>query len=253
MRPEDFYAHVHETIFAVLSICLIAASRSTRSRSRSAAHARPARESRRPLVLEFADGHRTDRGVGEILRERSCARSPTLRSLIHAGTQISQLGYEAEEDVDAALDRSEQSCTRSASAPERCLYRGQQPHEGCLRAYDRTLPCARRSHGRDLRFPRHRRHDHRLPAGQLRNRCGAPGMGKTSFALNMPPWQRRAKRKPGRVLLARNVEQRVDPASDLLRSAAFDARSASRQHQVASVGRYLARDGQPQRAADLSR
>jgi len=31
-----------------------------------------------------------------------------LRSLIHVGTQITQIGYEAEEDVDAALDRAEQ-------------------------------------------------------------------------------------------------------------------------------------------------
>ena len=31
-----------------------------------------------------------------------------LRSLIHAGTEITQLGYEGEEDVPGALDRSEQ-------------------------------------------------------------------------------------------------------------------------------------------------
>ena len=38
-----------------------------------------------------------------IVREKAA-----LRGLIHAGTQITQIGYDAEDDVDGALDRSEQ-------------------------------------------------------------------------------------------------------------------------------------------------
>ncbi|MEO6991755.1 MAG: replicative DNA helicase [Candidatus Baltobacteraceae bacterium] len=38
-----------------------------------------------------------------IVREKAA-----LRGLIHAGTQITQIGYEAQDDVDGALDRSEQ-------------------------------------------------------------------------------------------------------------------------------------------------
>ncbi|MBV9103831.1 MAG: replicative DNA helicase, partial [Candidatus Eremiobacteraeota bacterium] len=39
----------------------------------------------------------------KIVREKSA-----LRGLIHAGTQITQIGYEGEDDVDTAVDRSEQ-------------------------------------------------------------------------------------------------------------------------------------------------
>ena len=42
-----------------------------------------------------------------------------------------------------------------------------------------------------------------------------PGMGKTSFALNMAVAAAREATEAGRVLLARDVEQRAGPALDL--------------------------------------
>jgi replicative DNA helicase len=108
VRPADFYAHVHETIFGVLVDLF--------ERGEPLDKISVAEELRRRGVLERVGGlpylsalmdtvqtAASARYYATIVREKS-----VLRSLIHAGTEITQLGYEGEEDVASALDKSEQ-------------------------------------------------------------------------------------------------------------------------------------------------
>jgi replicative DNA helicase len=108
VRPADFYAHVHETIFGVLVDLY--------ERGEPLDKISVAEELRRRGVLERVGGlpyltalmdtvqtAASARYYATIVREKS-----VLRSLIHAGTEITQLGYEGEEDVASALDKSEQ-------------------------------------------------------------------------------------------------------------------------------------------------
>ena len=69
------------------------AARQNHGRRRAAA-ARRARARRRPLVPERADGYRADGRLGDRTTRRIVREKSILRSLIHAGTQITQLGYE---------------------------------------------------------------------------------------------------------------------------------------------------------------
>jgi replicative DNA helicase len=107
VAPSDFYAHVHETIFAVLQdlfnrgepLDKITVAEALRNRDSLD------RVGGLPYLSSLMDTVQTAGSAkyyATIVREKA-----VLRSLIHAGTKITQLGYEAEEDVDAALDASE--------------------------------------------------------------------------------------------------------------------------------------------------
>jgi replicative DNA helicase len=108
VRPSDFYAHVHETIFAVLfelyergePLDKITVGEELRRRG---ALERVGGLSYISALMDTVQSAGSARYYATIVREKS-----VLRSLIHAGTQITQLGYEGEEDVPGALDRSEQ-------------------------------------------------------------------------------------------------------------------------------------------------
>ena len=106
--PADFYAHVHETIFAVLydlfdrgePLDKIAVAEALRNRDQLE---KVGGLSYLSSLMDTVQTAASATYYAKIVREKA-----TLRSLIHAGTQITQLGYDAEEDVDAALDQSEQ-------------------------------------------------------------------------------------------------------------------------------------------------
>jgi replicative DNA helicase len=108
VRPSDFYAHVHETIFAVLfelyergePLDKITVGEELRRRG---ALERVGGLSYISALMDTVQSAGSARYYATIVREKS-----VLRSLIHAGTQITQLGFEGEEDVPEALDRSEQ-------------------------------------------------------------------------------------------------------------------------------------------------
>ncbi len=108
VRPSDFYAHVHETIFAVLfdlfdrgePLDKISVGEELRRRG---ALERVGGLSYISALMDTVQTAGSARYYATIVREKS-----VLRSLIHAGTEITQLGFEGEEDVPAALDRSEQ-------------------------------------------------------------------------------------------------------------------------------------------------
>lgn len=108
VSANDFYAHVHETIFQSLSQLY--------ERGEPLDKITVAEELRNRGVLDRVGGlsyltslmDTVPTAASAEYYARIVAEKSALRGLIHAGTQITQIGFENEEDVDGALDRSEQ-------------------------------------------------------------------------------------------------------------------------------------------------
>lgn len=186
IRPSDFYAHVHEAIFAVLldlfergePLDKIAVSEELRRRSLLE------RVGGLPYIsslMETVQTAASARYYATIVKEKS-----VLRSLIHAGTQITQLGFEGEEDVPGALDQSEQLVYTigerrgiSEFMPVSRLMKDAFDHIDRLfhQRGDRT--------GLTSGFRDVDQMTTGFQAGNFVIVAARPGMGKTSFALNM--------------------------------------------------------------------
>jgi len=108
VRSDDFYAHVHESIYAVLLHLY--------DRGEPLDKITVAEELRRRNELEKVGGLSYLSSLMDTVQTAASAayyakivrEKAVLRSLIHAGTRITQLGFEHEEDVEGALDQSEQ-------------------------------------------------------------------------------------------------------------------------------------------------
>ena len=186
VRPSDFYAHVHETIFTVLFDLY--------DRGEPLDKITVAEELRRRGLLERVGGLSYISGLMETVQSAASARyyativreKSVLRSLIHAGTEVTQLGYEGEEDVAGALDRS-----------EHLVYK-----IGERRGVTEFMPVSRLMKDAFDQIDRlfHMRGDrtgltagfHDIDSmttgfqpGNFVIVAARPGMGKTSFALNM--------------------------------------------------------------------
>lgn len=197
LRPSDFYAHVHETIFSVLLELY--------ERGEPLDKITVSEELRRRGVLERVGGlpyisalmdtvqtAASARYYATIVREKS-----VLRSLIHAGTQITALGYEGEEDVAAALDRSEQLVYTIGERrgitefmPVSRLMKDAFDH------IDRLFHMRGDRTGLTSGF-----HDVDVMTtgfqpGNFVIIAARPGMGKTSFALNMAVAAARVEAQP---------------------------------------------------------
>jgi replicative DNA helicase len=186
VRAEDFYASLHETIFLALvtlndrgePLDKISLAEELRSRGMLDKVGGIAYLS---SLMDTVATAASAEYYAKIVREKA-----SLRGLIHAGTQISKLGYEAEDDVPAALDSSEQIVyevtnrgTKRSFAPVGDLLLGvfqdlerRFEHKG-----DRTGVT---SGYRDI-------DDYTAgwQPGNLVIVAARPAMGKTSMALNM--------------------------------------------------------------------
>jgi replicative DNA helicase len=108
VRPSDFYASLHETIYLALfalyesgkPLDKVALAEELRSRGMLEKIGGLAYLS---SLMETVPTAASAEYYAKIVREKA-----SLRGLIHAGTRITQLGYESEDDVPAALDESEQ-------------------------------------------------------------------------------------------------------------------------------------------------
>jgi replicative DNA helicase len=186
VRATDFYAHVHETIFAVLlelyerSEPLDKISVGEELRRRGALE----RVGGLPYLSSLMDTVQTAasaRYYATIVREKS-----VLRSLIHAGTEVTQLGYEGEEDVAGALERCEQLVY---SISERRGVTEFMPVNRLMKeAFDHIDRLYHMRGDRTGLTAGFRDVDAMTTGFQPGNFviiAARPGMGKTSFALNM--------------------------------------------------------------------
>jgi replicative DNA helicase len=186
VRSSDFYAHVHETIFSVLQELF--------DRGEPLDKITVAEELKRRNALERVGGLSYLSSLMDTVQTAASAsyyaklvrEKAVLRGLIHAGTKITQIGYEAEEDVDGALDSCEQMVYQIG---QRQLSGDFMPVKGLMKeAFDHI---DRLFHARGERTgltSGYRDIDHLTAGFQPGNfiiLAGRPGMGKTSFALNM--------------------------------------------------------------------
>jgi len=186
IRPNDFYAHVHETIFTVLLDLY--------DRGEPLDKITVAEELRRRGLLERVGGLSYISGLMETVQTAASARyyativreKSVLRSLIHAGTEITQLGYEGEEDVPGALDRSEQLVY---TIGERRGVSEFMPVSRLMKdAFDQIDRLFHMRGGRTGLTAGFHDIDAMTTGFQPGNFviiAARPGMGKTSFALNM--------------------------------------------------------------------
>ena len=180
VRPADFYAHVHETIFAVLYDLfdrgepLDKISVAEELRTRDALEKR-----RRPLVSQLADGHRADGGARRNTMRRSCARKRCCaRSFTPARRSRSSATKAKKTSPRRSIAPSRWS-TRSASGtmhgefmPVNSLMKDAFEH------IDRLFHMRGDRTGVTSGFRDIDDDDDGLPARQLRDRRGAPGHGQ---------------------------------------------------------------------------
>jgi replicative DNA helicase len=197
VQPSDFYASLHESIYLALFALY--------ERGEPLDKVALAEELRNRGMLDKIGGlaylnslmdtvptAASAEYYARIVREKS-----TLRGLIHAGTQVTQLGYESEDDVPAAIDRAEQVVyevgNRSehnafASVPSLLLGVFQSLERRHEQKGDRTGVT---SGFRDI-------DDYTAgwQPGNLIIIAARPAMGKTSIALNMAVAAAKDERKP---------------------------------------------------------
>jgi len=197
VQPSDFYASLHESIYLALFALY--------ERGEPLDKVALAEELRNRGMLDKIGGlaylnslmdtvptAASAEYYARIVREKS-----TLRGLIHAGTQVTQLGYESEDDVPAAIDRAEQVVydvgNRSehkafATVPSLLLGVFQSLERRHEQKGDRTGVT---SGYRDI-------DDYTAgwQPGNLIIIAARPAMGKTSIALNMAVAAAKDEKKP---------------------------------------------------------
>lgn len=187
LRPGDFYAHVHETIYEALigiyrndtraPIDKIVLSEELRRRDALD------RVGGLPYINALMDTVQTAasaRYYATIVHEKAI-----LRSLISAGTEITQQGYEGEEDVTDALERSQKIVFNIG---QRGVTQFLQPKDLLRKAFDKIdqLFHAKGDRtGLTSGFSKIDSVTGGFQDGNLIIVAARPGMGKTSFALNV--------------------------------------------------------------------
>jgi replicative DNA helicase len=186
VKPSDFYAHVHETIFATLLELFDKGQPTDKISVAESLRNRDALEKVGGLsyissLMDTVQTAASAQYYAKIVREKS-----VLRSLIHAGTQITQLGYEAEEDVDSALDQSE---SLVYSIGERANSSDFMPVNRLMKDTFDYMSELYRLRGEQTGLPSGYRDIDALTTGFQPGNfiilAARPGMGKTSLALNM--------------------------------------------------------------------
>jgi len=197
VHPSDFYAHVHESIYQAMVQLY--------DRGEPLDKITVSEELRRRNLLEKVGGlsylsslmdtvQTADSATyyAKIVKEKS-----TLRGLIHAGTQISQIGYESEEDVDAALDKCEQLVYEVGSDQLRGEFvQVNRLLKPAFEQIDRLFHNRGDRTGFTTGFRDIDQMTTGLQPGNFVIVAARPGMGKTSLALNIAAKAAEDERQP---------------------------------------------------------
>ncbi|HEY0614252.1 MAG TPA: replicative DNA helicase [Candidatus Elarobacter sp.] len=210
VQPSDFYASLHESVYLALFALY--------ERGEPLDKVALAEELRNRGMLDKIGGiaylnslmdtvptAASAEYYARIVREKS-----TLRGLIHAGTVVTQLGYDSEEDVPAAIDRAEQVVydvgNRSdhnafSAVPSLLLGVFQSLERRHEQKGDRTGVT---SGYRDI-------DDYTAgwQPGNLVILAARPAMGKTSLALNMAVAAAKDEKKPVAVFSLEMTKQEL--------------------------------------------
>ena len=197
VKPEDFYAHVHETIFTALTMLY--------DRGEPLDKITLAEELRRRDALERVGGLSYLSSLMDTVQTAASAtyyakivrEKAVLRGLIHAGTKITSLGFEHEEDVEGALDRSEQIVyeigRRQLSGEFIRVNRLLKP---AFEHIDKLFHERGGKTGLTSGFHDIDQMTTGFQPGNFIILAARPGMGKTSFALNMAAQAAREETEP---------------------------------------------------------
>ena len=197
IEPADFYAAMHETIYTALLALY--------ERGEPLDKITLSEELKRRGQLEKIGGlayltslmdtvptAASAEYYGSIVREKSL-----LRGLIHAGTRVTRIGYEGENDVESAIDTSEQIVYEVGRRQQHGKF---TPVSQMLKPVFDNLDKLFSQHGdrtgitsgfRDLD-----EHTAGFQPGNLIILAARPGMGKTSLALTMAAEAARIDHKP---------------------------------------------------------
>ena len=187
LRPGDFYAHVHETIFEALAELYRSDPRGPLDRIVLA------EELRRRDVLERVGGLSYISALMETVQTAASARyyativheKAILRALIHAGTEVTQNGFEGEEDVAEALERSQQLVFGIGQRGVTQFVQAKELLKDAFDNIDRLFHARGNRTGLTSGYLRIDEMTGGFQPGNFIIIAARPGMGKTSFALNM--------------------------------------------------------------------
>jgi replicative DNA helicase len=197
LAPSDFYAHVHDTIFTALvalyergePLDKITLAEELRSRSLLD------KVGGLPYLNALMDTVPTAASAeyyAQIVREKSA-----LRGLIHAGTQITRIGFENEEDVEAALDQSEQIVYEIGRRQKRGEFSPiYKLLKGAFEQIDRLYHSRGDRTGLTSGFRDIDEYTAGFQPGNFVILAARPGMGKTSLALTMASAAAKEEQKP---------------------------------------------------------
>lgn len=197
VKAEDFYAHVHESIYSVLLHLY--------DRGEPLDKITVAEELKRRSELDNVGGLSYLSSLMDTVQTAASAayyakivrEKAVLRGLIHAGTRITQLGFENEEDVDGALDQSEQLVY---DIGQRQMHGEFTLVRRLLKdAFDRIDQRFRQGGGLTGLTSGFKDIDEMTAGFQPGNfiiLAARPGMGKTSFALNMAAEAAQQRQEP---------------------------------------------------------
>ena len=197
LSAPDFYAHVHETIFTALVQLY--------ERGEPLDKITLAEELRRrdlldkvgglPYVTSLMDTVPTAASAeyyAHIVREKA-----SLRGLIHAGTQITRIGFENEEDVEGALDRSEQIVYEVGRRQKNGEFSEiKSLLKGAFEQIDKLYHSRGDRTGLTSGFRDIDEYTAGFQPGNFVILAARPAMGKTSMALTMAAAAAREEQKP---------------------------------------------------------
>lgn len=210
VRPEDFHSALHGLVFTALyalyergePLDKVALAEELKSRSLLEKIGGLAYLS---SLMDTVPTAASAEYYAKIVREKS-----SLRGLIHAGTQITALGFESEDDVEVALDKSEQIIYEIGNRDNRGSF---APVSSLL--LDTFHELEKRHVSRGDRtgvtsgFADIDEYTAGFQKGNLIILAARPAMGKTSLALNMALFAARDEKRPVAVFSLEMTKQEL--------------------------------------------